>query len=94
MTHRIYYDKLDSGLLKSRLLIAESGAEYYSIIDYINGHWKIVNAKRRNVIKEGFSQNRNVLRRSARKALKELGVKFDNEIKPSGYAKTGSPHSA
>lgn len=94
MTYRIKYDKLDSGILKSRTLTAESGAEYFVTIDFEKGHWQVYNAKRRNVIKEGFNHNKNVLRRQARRALKELGVKLQNEFKPSGYAKTGSPHSA
>jgi hypothetical protein len=93
LTYRITYDKIDSGIIKSRILTADNGAQYFVVIDYNKGNWQVFNAKRRNKIKEGFNHNKNVLRRQARKALKELGVKFENEFKPSGYAKTGSPHS-
>jgi hypothetical protein len=85
---RIKYNKLKSGELQSDEIESSSGASYYAKIDFINGHWKIFNSKRRNVIREGFSKNKNVLRRMVRRELQRLGVKLENEFKESGYAKT------
>ena len=88
MTCRIKYRKLKSGELQSDEIISSSGVSYYAKIDFINGYWKILNFKRRNIIKEGFSTNKNVLRRMIRRELQKLGVKFEKEFKESGYAKT------
>ena len=88
MTCRIKYNKLKTGELQSVEIQSTSGASYFVRIDYDKGVWQIFNAKRRNVIKEGFSKNKNVLRRAARRELQRLGVKLEKEFKPSGYAKT------
>lgn len=88
MICRIKYNKIKSGELQSDDVESSSGAFYYAKIDFINGHWRIFNAKRRNVIKEGFSKNKNVLRRMVRRELQNLGVKLEKEFKESGYAKT------
>jgi hypothetical protein len=85
---RIKYVKLDSGELRSNELKSSSGASYFARISYEKGMWQIFNAKRRNVIKEGFSSNKNVLRRMVRRELQKLGVKLEKEFKESGYAKT------
>ncbi len=87
---RIKYRKLASGELQSVEIQSTSGASYFARIDYDKGMWQIFNAKRRNVIKEGFSKNKNVLRRMVRRALKRLGVQLEKEFKQSGYAKTRS----
>ena len=90
MTCRIKYVKLKSGELKSKELTSSKGVSYFVILNFQIGMWKLYNAKRRNVIKEGFSNNRNVLRRAVRRELKKMGVKLENEFKRSGYAKTRS----
>lgn len=88
MICRIKYVKLKSGELQSDVVQASSGVFYYAKIDFNLGYWKILNAKRRNIIKEGYSNNKNVLRRMIRRELQKLGVKFEKEFKESGYAKT------
>ena len=90
MTCRIKYNKLKSGELQSDEIISCSGVSYYAKIDFESGCWRIFNVKRRNVIKEGFSKNRNVLRRMVRRELQKLGVKLEKEFKKSGYATTKS----
>jgi len=85
---RIKYNKLKSGELESAELTSIKGIIYFARIDFIQGHWRIFNAKRRNVIKEGYSQNKNVLRRMVRRELQKLGVKLEKEFKESGYSKT------
>jgi hypothetical protein len=87
---RIKYNKLKSGELESGELTSIKGTVYFARIDFIRGCWKILNAKRRNVIKEGYSQNKNVLRRMVRRELQKLGVKLEKEFKESGYSKTKS----
>lgn len=90
MICRIKYNKLKSGELQSDEIESSSGALYYAKIDFVKGHWRIFNAKRRNVIKEGFSKNKNVLRRMVRRELQKLGVKLEKEFTEKGYAKTKS----
>ena len=93
MTCRIKYAKLKSGEIESEEVCAVNGAAYFARINYEKGLWQIFNAKRRNVIKEGFSKNKNVLRRMVRRELQKLGVKLEKEFKPSGYAKTKNRES-
>ena len=88
MICRIKYHKLKSGELRSGEILSSSGASYFARINFEKGLWQIFNAKRRNVIKEGSSPNKNVLRRMVRRELQNLGVKLEKEFKPSGYAKT------
>lgn len=88
MICRIKYNKLKSGELQSVEIQSTSGASYFARINFEKGLWQIFNAKRRNVIKEGSSPNKNVLRRMVRRELQKLGVKLEKEFKPSGYAKT------
>ena len=88
MTCRIKYVKLKSGELKSKKLTSSKGVSYFVILNFQIGIWKLYNAKRRNVIKEGFSKNKNVLRRMVRRELQNLGVRLEKEFKESGYAKT------
>ena len=90
LTCRINYTKLKSGELKSKELISEKGVSYFAIINLESGNWKIFNSNRRNIIREGFSKNSNVLRRMVRRELQKLGVKLEKEFKESGYAKTKS----
>jgi len=85
---RIKYNKLKSGELESGELTSIKGTIYFARIDFIQGCWKIFNAKRRNVIKEGYSQNKNVLRRMVRRELQKLGVKLEKEFTEKGYSKT------
>jgi hypothetical protein len=87
---RINYNKTKDGLLESENVVSVKGAVYFARINFEKGLWQIFNAKRRNVIREGFSSNRNVLRRMVRRELQKLGVKLEKEFKPSGYAKTRS----
>lgn len=87
MICRIKYNRLKTGELQSNEVQSSSGACYFAKIDFIKGHWRIFNVKRRNVIKEGFSKNKNVLRRMVRRELQRLGVKLEKEFKQSGYAK-------
>jgi hypothetical protein len=84
---RISY-KEHKGLLKSNTLKTKKGVEYFATVCYTIGEWKIYNAKRRNVVRSGFSMNRNVLRRAVRRNLIELGVEFGKEFTRKGYAKT------
>lgn len=88
MNCRIKYNKLKSGELESEELTSIKGIIYFARIDFTQGCWKIFNARRRNVIKEGYSQNKNVLRRMVRRELQKLGVKLEKEFKESGYSKT------
>ena len=90
MICRIKYSKLKSGELQSVEIQSTSGASYFARINFDKGLWQIFNAKRRNVIREGFSPNKNVLRRMVRRELQKLGVRLEKEFKPSGYAKTTS----
>jgi hypothetical protein len=90
LIYRIKYNKLKSGELQSDEIESSSGAFYYAKIDFVKGYWRIFNAKRRNVIKEGFSKNKNVIRRIVRRELQNLGVKLEKEFKASGYARTSS----
>lgn len=85
---RLKYKEISPGIFETSVLKNSSGAEYKAIINYVKSHWKIVNIKRRNVIKEGYSTNKNVLRRAVRRNLEFLGVKLEKEFKPSGYFKT------
>jgi hypothetical protein len=88
MICRIHYKQLSSGELKSLTIATPCGRMYYALLNYEKGFWKIVNAKRRIVVKQGLSNNKNVLRRSVRRELIKLGVKLEKEFKESGYAKT------
>jgi hypothetical protein len=88
LASRIQYTKISCEELQSDIIESSSGASYYARIDFKSGSYKIINAKRRNVIKEGFSKNRNVLRRMVRRELQKLGVKLEKEFKKSGYATT------
>ena len=90
MNCRIKYTKLKDGEIESGELISIKGTVYFVRIDFMQGCWKIFNVKRRNVIKEGYSQNKNVLRRMVRRELQKLGVKFEKEFTEKGYAKTRS----
>lgn len=85
---RIKYKKISESVIESEKVVSVKEAAYFVRIDYDKGVWQIFNAKRRNVIKEGFSKNKNVLRRAARRELQRLGIKLEKEFKPSGYAKT------
>jgi hypothetical protein len=87
---RIKYNKLNESIIESERVVSVKEAAYFARIDFEKGLWQIFNAKRRNVIKEGFSSNKNVLRRMVRRELQKLGVKLEKEFKPSGYAKTKS----
>jgi hypothetical protein len=89
MICRIQYDlKTSKGELKSLTIATPCGKMYYALLNYEKGYWKILNAKRRNVVRQGLSMNKNVLRRSVRRELIKLGVKLEKEFKESGYAKT------
>ena len=85
---RIKYTKLSETVLRSNEVMSTRGVTYFAKINYENGSWCIINVKRRNVIKEGFSKNKNVLRRMVRRELQRLGVKLGREFKKSGFAKT------
>jgi hypothetical protein len=85
---RLKYIKLSEDVIESKEVISSKGVLYFARISYEKGLWQIFNAKRRNVIKEGFSHNKNVLRRVVRRELQKLGVKLEKEFKSSGYAKT------
>ena len=90
MTCRIKYTKLKSGEIQSKELTSNKGVGYFVRIDYSKGLWQIFNAKRRNCIRSGISDNKNVLRRAARRELQKLGVKLEKEFTEKGYAKTRS----
>jgi hypothetical protein len=85
---RLKYSKIGDTVIESDRLTSAKGVSYFARIDYEKGLWRIFNAKRRNVIKEGFSKNKNVLRRIVRRQLQSLGVKLEKEFKESGFAKT------
>jgi hypothetical protein len=87
---RINYSQIGENIIESKELVSVNGASYFVRIDYEKGLWQIFNAKRRNCIKSGISDNKNVLRRAARRELQKLGVKLEKEFKQSGYAKTQS----
>lgn len=85
---RINYSKIDENIIESDKLVSNKGISYFARIDYKKGLWQIFNAKRRNCIKRGNSNNKNVLRRMVRRELQRLGVKLQKELKKSGYAIT------
>jgi hypothetical protein len=85
---RISYKRISESVIESRELISVKGASYFVRIDYEKGLWQIFNAKRRNCIKSGTSDNKNVLRRAARRELQKLGVKLEKEFTEKGYSKT------
>lgn len=87
---RINYSKIEENVIESERLTSVKGVSYFARIDYEKGLWQIFNAKRRNCIKSGKSLNKNVLRRTVRRELQNLGVKLEKEFKESGYAKTKS----
>jgi hypothetical protein len=87
---RINYKKLSEGVIQSKELTSVKGVGYFVRIDYKKGLWQIFNAKRRNCIKSGTSDNKNVLRRAARRELQSLGVKLEKEFTEKGYSKTRS----
>lgn len=85
---RISYKRISESVIESKELVSVKGASYFVRIDYEKGLWQIFNAKRRNCIKSGTSDNKNVLRRAARRELQKLGVKLEKEFTQKGYAKT------
>lgn len=85
---RINYKRVSENVIESREVVSVKGATYFVRIDYSKGLWQIFNAKRRNCIKSGTSDNKNVLRRAARRELQKLGVKLEKEFTQKGYAKT------
>lgn len=85
---RIYYDRISENIIQSKELVSAKGVAYFVRIDYEKGLWQIFNAKRRNCIKSGTSDNKNVLRRAARRELQKLGVKLEKEFTKKGYAVT------
>lgn len=88
MKVRISYTKQSNGVLKSSIVTNKKGVDYYATICYSTYEWKILNAKRRNIIRTGKSYNRNVLRRQVRKNLIELGVELEKEFTKKGFAVT------
>ncbi len=87
---RISYKRISESVIESREVASVKGATYFVRIDFEKGLWQIFNAKRRNCIKSGTSDNKNVLRRAARRELQKLGVKLEKEFTEKGYAKTRS----
>lgn len=87
---RINYSEIEKNIIESERLTSVKGVSYFARIDYEKGLWQIFNANRRNCIKSGKSQNKNVLRRMVRRELQRLGVRLEKEFKVSGYAKTRS----
>ena len=87
---RINYRKVSESVIQSKELTSNKGVGYFVRIDYEKGLWQIFNAKRRNCIKSGTSENKNVLRRAARRELQKLGVKLEKEFTEKGYSKTRS----
>lgn len=85
---RINYRRISESVIESKELVSVKGASYFVRIDYEKGLWQIFNAKRRNCVKSGTSDNKNVLRRAARRELQKLGVKLEKEFSRKGYAKT------
>jgi hypothetical protein len=83
---RINYRKVSKSIIQSKELTSNKGVSYFVRIDYEKGLWQIFNAKRRNCIKSGTSDNKNVLRRAARRELQKLGVKLEKEFTKKGYA--------
>lgn len=88
MKVRISYAKQDNGILKSSIVTNKKGVDYFATVCYSTYEWKIFNAKRRNVIRSGKSNNRNVMRRQVRRNLIELGVELEKELTRKGFAKT------
>jgi hypothetical protein len=87
---RIKYTKQKDGKLKSCLMVTKKNVAYFATICYLSGEWKIFNAKRRNVVRKGFSTNKNVIRGAVRREFIKLGVRLENESSKKGYAKTKS----
>jgi hypothetical protein len=87
---RINYKRISESVIESKELVSVKGASYFVRIDYEKGLWQIFNAKRRNCIKSGTSDNKNVLRRAARRELQKLGVRLEKEFTDKGYSKTRS----
>lgn len=83
MEARIFYNKADkNGTRKSKVYKAKNNAEYYVLINEKEKWAEIINAKRRNVIDFIQRSNYNVLRRSVKRSLFELGVIFEKQLKP------------
>jgi len=87
---RINYKRISENVIESKELVSTKGASYFVRIDFEKGLWQIFNAKRRNCIKSGISDNKNVLRRAARRELQKLGVKLEKEFTKKGYSYTKS----
>lgn len=85
---RISYKRISEDIIESKEVVSVKGATYFVRIDFEKGLWQIFNAKRRSCVRSGTSDNKNVLRRAARRELQKLGVKLEKEFKESGYAKT------
>jgi len=90
MKNRIKYKEISENVYEScKLFVAEkSGGVYKVILDLNTKTYKVINVKQRTIVKSSEKDNKScnnliVLKRQAKKALKELGVKFDLEIRNS-----------
>ena len=79
MTQRIRYKELPTGLFESiRTFTSKNGHRYKIYLDFTNMNYNIKNMKRQEMILGNSKNitNKNVLIRTAKAHLKELGVEL------------------
>ena len=88
MKNRIKYREISPGIFRSakNFTSAKYGSTYRVTIDENTMTYKVVNIKQRNVVKSSEKDGRKctckrVLRNQAKRALKELGVNFEYEVR-------------
>ncbi len=83
MSTRIRYTTLVDGIKQSmQVLKADNGQEYYVLIMADDKSAHIADAGTKTIIKTVYGTNPGATRMAAKKALKELGVVFETEIRP------------
>jgi hypothetical protein len=88
MKNRIKYREISPGVFRSakNFTSAKYGSTYRVIVDENTMTYRIVNINQRNTVKSSEKDGRKttntrVLRNQAKKALKELGVNFEYEVR-------------
>jgi len=78
MKKKIYYKETrENGDKVSEVYTTDTGIEYYVIVNFTLGYTKLLNGKRRHVIKTFHSKNEKVLLRKAKRFLYDFGVRFE-----------------
>ena len=88
MKNRIKYKETAPGIFRSAktFLSTKYGSTYRVVLDENEMTYRIVNIKQRSTVKSTEKDgrkctNKRVLRNQAKQALKQLGVKFEYEIR-------------